>query len=350
LHNCSTNHDGCSGQELEGRELPTRLVEVRKEDLSTKARLVKGSGFHHTIRYVTLSYRWSQSPSLQLRTDTMSMLTDNIPLSELRELFRNVFEVVLQLGCAYVWIDALCIVQDSQEDWEHEARLMARVYEFAYCNIAAAATTDSAPTLFGVRTSYPPKPLAVRLDLQLGDDSFTGSYHLEDPNFWSTRVILSALSKRGWVVQERFFSPRILHFSYDQVIWECQELKASETFPDGAIPEYQTYGPEFAFRHSNEVSRLDVEDSYDTIIEAWEATRSAYSSTALTYPTDKLFAISGIVKWFEVILKDENVAGLWRKTLVTDLLWFRDGVITTNLRTHGRAPSWSWACLDDETH
>ncbi|KAH7076919.1 hypothetical protein BKA63DRAFT_411595, partial [Paraphoma chrysanthemicola] len=47
------------------------------------------------------------------------------------------------LGLRYLWIDSLCIVQDSWEDWSHEADLMIKVYRYCFINLAATGSADS---------------------------------------------------------------------------------------------------------------------------------------------------------------------------------------------------------------
>jgi len=59
-------------------------------------------------------------------------------------------------------------------------------------------------------------------------------YRLIDLNFWRQRVAEANINTRGWVLQERTLAARVLHFCFDQVVWECCELTASENDPDGS--------------------------------------------------------------------------------------------------------------------
>ncbi|PQE06307.1 HET domain pin-c2 protein [Rutstroemia sp. NJR-2017a BVV2] len=68
--------------------------------------------------------------------------------STLPTTFRDLIILARNLGVPYIWIDSLCIIQDSPEDWEREASLMGRVYSSAFCTIAAAASADGNGGLF----------------------------------------------------------------------------------------------------------------------------------------------------------------------------------------------------------
>ncbi|KAF2434552.1 heterokaryon incompatibility, partial [Tothia fuscella] len=51
----------------------------------------------------------------------------------------------------YLWIDSLCIVQDSTSDWQQESSIMGKVYSSAYCSIAAVGAKNGNEGLFSDR-------------------------------------------------------------------------------------------------------------------------------------------------------------------------------------------------------
>ncbi|KAF2191353.1 heterokaryon incompatibility, partial [Zopfia rhizophila CBS 207.26] len=71
------------------------------------------------------------------QSENLSELKQNIPISRFPLTFQPAFEVTVQLGFNYIWIDSLCILQDSLADWAAEADRMGHVYENACLNIAA---------------------------------------------------------------------------------------------------------------------------------------------------------------------------------------------------------------------
>ena len=168
--------------------------------------------------------------------------------------------------------------------------------------------------------------------------------------------------KRAWVVQELLLAPSILHLGGTQMFWECYELKACETYPQG-LPNLRpnlNLGPDLISREAiggllnNAGYRFDGIESgseanrkYD-LWKFWKGVVELYSAKSLTFTSDKLVALSGIAKLMETTLDDQYCAGLWRKSLVTGLFWnsdCREQLLCPRPKPY-RAPSWSWASLD----
>jgi len=143
------------------------------------------------------------------------------------------------------------------------------------------------------------------------------------------------LLRRAWTFQERFLAPRTLHFTNSQIFWECNENHWCETYPNGTLLRrtQPSRFPKVAQKPS----------------EIWPNTVTLYSTGSLSYPTDKLVAISGVAKWLGAQTKDDYLAGIWRKDLVKQLCWKRD-MVQFDSSSHTRptaylAPSWSWASI-----
>lgn len=66
----------------------------------------------------------------------------------------------------------------------------------------------------------------------------------------------------------------------------------------------------------------------------------------MTVSTDKLVACSAIAAQFHCLLPSEYIAGLWRDTLLTELIWYKREGTEAPRPTEYRAPSWSWASVD----
>lgn len=81
----------------------------------------------------------------------LKVFLTSVLFSELPKTFRGAIEVADYLSVRYIWIDSLCIIQGSEEDWLHEAALMSDVYQNSFCNIAATASKESHGGLFRTR-------------------------------------------------------------------------------------------------------------------------------------------------------------------------------------------------------
>lgn len=104
-------------------------------------------------RYMTLSHRWGQKPLRKLTRDNMREFMGGIKLSSLPQNFQDAIKVASGLEIRWLWIDALCIIQDDEglRDWLEESASMEKVYTNSYCNISATAAMDSTEGLFHKR-------------------------------------------------------------------------------------------------------------------------------------------------------------------------------------------------------
>ncbi|KAJ4339842.1 hypothetical protein N0V95_007679 [Ascochyta clinopodiicola] len=199
-----------------------------------------------------------------------------------------------------------------------------------------------------------------------------------DASFWFNRVDNAPVNQRGWVLQERLMSPRVLHFCHDQIAWECCGFDAAEGQPEG-MPNFQlTSG---GIIEESRLKGLEVNEDGARLrrirlnnykepdshlrpeiyaLELWRRIVEVYTKTAITNPEDKLIALSGMAKLMAEKMgsKDfpaEYAAGLWKRYLASQLLWQVEPVwrevdevfdnVSTSPTTY-RAPSWSWASVD----
>lgn len=338
LAQCLKEHTTCGGMNDDANVLPTRLLEISENGRHQKARLVESAHIPPNSKYLSLSHRWGEQPIFSLLLSNIIDLRKDIPIAELPRTFQDAFEVTTQLGHSYLWIDSLCIVQDEPSDWAREADRMGDVYENASLNIAATAFFSSASSLFVPKSADKPKLLTASVDMQLGDFHLTGTFELVQEKAWTSRVDKAPLNKRAWVIQERFLSPRKLHFGRDQLLWECHQLQACEMLPLG-LDKSITSSKYVGFTSYRDIVSMKFSSHHRF---AWYKIIDAYTKFTLTYPNDKLAAISGITSKYQELLSDICVAGLWKKSFVMDLMWCRAWRERRELprAVDNRAPTW----------
>jgi Heterokaryon incompatibility protein (HET) len=130
---CTGSHTAC--RPSDPSYLPTRVIDVGKHMFSNP-RLTLGSQLEPGTKYATLSHCWGHSTQTRLLRSNLSSFKQKLPWKELSKTFKDVFKVTRHLGIRYLWIDSLCIIQDSPEDWARESSAMSKVYSNGYCNIA----------------------------------------------------------------------------------------------------------------------------------------------------------------------------------------------------------------------
>jgi hypothetical protein len=342
LTKCTETHSSCCRTLASSRRLPTRLVEISENRLTLR----NSRSLPLTTAYVTLSHCWGGLEITKLTKASHLAFSDgSIPLRELPLTFQHAILVTKRLGIHHIWVDSLCIIQDSYEDWVQESSRMWEVYTNSHCNIAATASSDGRGGLFRSRAPSSTSPCRVKTTW---DGLNNGHYHCSELREWEQEIVEAPLNRRGWVLQERLLAPRVLSFGAHQLYWECKEFSASETCPEG-LPK--------AMRGAHMKQNWDLlharlaEDGSVGLYIAWRYCVGEYSKCKLTNASDKLVALSGIAKIIHERLggQDTYLAGLWKSRLKWHLLWETQSNTDPFPRTAPcRAPTWSWASLEGE--
>ncbi|KAK1248889.1 hypothetical protein MKX08_007109 [Trichoderma sp. CBMAI-0020] len=341
---CRDSHDEC--QAYDATFVPTRLLYLgTKQAESEFLELVEN--LEHVVPYAALSHRWTQETPTKslLTTNMLGRKQDGMPLSSLPEMMQDAVSVLRRLGIEYVWIDCLCIVQDDKEDWKKEASLMASIYKNAELTIAASwcdkvgqrlFRDHSAPHESGVDVAeIGGQPIFIRRRKPhfswMGDESFWfGLAMTEDPELeWPTLT-------RGWVYQEQLLSRRMLHFTRNELVWECLEATQCEC----------------GWLDNNNVRHQGAAGSYKraTSDKSWVEVIKEYAKRPLTVATDRLPALGGIAKTTAVVKgygTEEYLCGLWGKELESTLFWYLTEP-PRGPRPNPQIPTWSWASVDGD--
>ncbi|KAJ3523271.1 hypothetical protein NM208_g12518 [Fusarium decemcellulare] len=349
MHRCLERHDRCNATgDVGPPTLPTRVIDVGRSDASQPPRLCKGEGKKN--HYLTLSYRWDQNSVASSKTvkGNLEAHEKGIALDTLPQIMQDAIHITRKLGLRYLWIDALCIIQDSREDWQAEAGDMANTYKRSTVTLAAAADTgndDASETIFRERSKSHIRPLRCRGGWLDGSAMYIFADRTSTKDGSRPQ---SVLDTRGWVLQEQLLSPRVLTYSHGEIFWDCVCLNASETFPGGIPAFYDTDLKAVDFRLFKKAILGSGEGNVKPgqLHKLWHSIVEEYSRRKLTLETDKLAALSGLAKEMTNVLRDDFVLGLWKKTLWRDLLWWVKSPATATIPTGFIAPSWSWAAVN----
>lgn len=351
LETCRASHHACQAERRSDWR-PSRLLRLptsTSQGQHPVLREARREEYDRGVEYMTLSHRWAPGKQLQLLTTNHKQLREGILVKDLKASIQHAITVAQYFGIDYIWIDTLCIEQNDDEDRGHEILEMDRVYGNSVCNVSASDADNNEEGCFYDRDDNTVKAFLVRLDA----DSSSKARHLIRREWRYSRETLETcvLARRAWVFQERILSPCVLHFCKQELHWECRELEASETYPEGK-PEYAQWG---LFQKAslktvilNSTDSTSTKDDIARAREVWRRVVSTYTSCALTYPEDKLRALAGITYVWQKLHYDEYIAGFWCTSLLRDLLWvhdpYEDPTPPRRIPFHrSPAPSWSWA-------
>jgi hypothetical protein len=367
LSNCLEKHPTCSGR-TEVPQLPTRVIDVGSLTHSPFLFISNGKAAH----YITLSYTWGGQVPLRTTSESLSQRKLGIPLESLPQTFEDAVLFCRALGVQYLWIDALCIIQDSKEDWESEAGQMAWIFHNSLITLAVADANSPLDAMFRPRRRnrcrlYLLEPrIPFRNRFELGPGALSVVYSptpKADPgarNPWSDdnadstknfKKPLSVLDTRGWVFQEQILSVRTLTFADGELYWDCACLNASETHPMGipSPPGYnlQERDVQLAKTYILERKKLSDPAKFFRFQISWRALVELYSERKLTKSEDKLYAFQGITTIVKNNLGLDTFVGMMELDR-TCLAWKvkPDLADLPKTRAEWRAPLWSWASVD----
>lgn len=361
VHECDLFHPDCKVYPTSSH-LPKRVINVDTLKIHC-------SQAGEVEKYVALSYCWG-CPMVRgalVRDNLKSLIEEGLCINSLPATVRDAIAITKRLQLTYLWIDAYCIIQDSEEDKNSELAHMAAIYGGAYITLAAASAASVEDGFLQRRENPKPKDWCTLMTLPDGskqervfprlalDYCGIGTAFLACPSVHrETLPVEEPVDSRAWIYQEKTLSPRVLSFRTETLQWLCNKV-------DTTIYGYEMYGesrPLFLIQPTKEGGR------WFTPAEMWSSVCKQYSSRKLTCAQDKLVALSAVASKFQTaVAKNRNYfAGLWGgpsgleygAEFLLQLSWFvpwTDTCPSTRLepRPPGYiAPSWTWASVGSQ--
>ncbi|KAF7539564.1 hypothetical protein G7054_g2076 [Neopestalotiopsis clavispora] len=311
IDECFLAHRFCT--DLRTGFTPTRLLEVGGKD-DSRIRLVETEN-RSNCKWASLSYVWGGPQVTRTTRMTLSKHLEGIEMDMLPQTLLDAIKVCRELDIPYLWIDALCIIQDDTSDLLRELASMPKIYQEGYITIEAARAKGVQAGFLGKTAysfdSFPPTQYES-LDGQMGRVLLCQHDH-------DTFLVENPTEVRAWTLQESLLSPRSLRFTKDVMIWSCRSVRRSN--------------------------------------ERWKRVDQLYSddNSWLPYnvpciPGRQMPAWEQVVNLYTKVFGDSNqhtyLAGLWKDTLPLGLCWMVEDGSKEPRPKDFRAPSWSWASID----
>ena len=337
--------------------MPTRVIEIVHVGERRLIRLKESTGLRPAEPYAALSYCWGGEQKCQTTKATLSHhLLFGLGFKDLPASIRHAIIVADQLNIRLLWIDSLCIIQDDEADKAFEIALMPSIYSQATVTITASRASSveegflQKRPLMGLEAPDAVFKLPFRTSSGSGD---MGSVVLLPP----TDECIEPLDQRGWTMQERFLSRRIIEYGTRQTRWSCRKHMDSKYPTDGFKNNavYNNKRSDYLFIRGLELvlteggeNTVDLEQ-FENHLQFWHHLIRIYTDRSLSESKDRLPAVSGIAASFAKLLRDTYCAGLWRSRLATELLWIKwpsSGCKPLARPNKYQAPSWSWAAIN----
>ena len=340
---CNNKHPLC-GYSTDLSSLPTRVIDVSQSD---KQLLFETGG--NRGQYIALSHRWDDAQLPLLTTLNLQQLKLGFSSIRLTRRFKDAIAFTRALGINYLWIDCLCILQDSARDWEIQPANMASVYRNSYVTICVSgfqASSDgfvSRPRFksWEIDVNMPSDEIGrVKAQEAIHHELFYGSDQVDTTG--------NPLSVRGWAFQERILSRRVLHFTEYETTYECD----TGTWCECGRLEMKSRVAHDMSSHSIQKYASLFSGTPDLL--TWHDVVSEYSTKCFTKDEDVLPALSGIASKVQSKGSGRYFAGLWENDFLASLVWVATDMFDANdfrkatrpLRPSSyRGPSWSWVAV-----
>ncbi|KAF5684282.1 hypothetical protein FDENT_6787 [Fusarium denticulatum] len=253
---------------------------------------------------------------------------------QLPSTLQDAVKVARTLGLEYLWVDALCIVQDWEEDKSKEISKMWQIYQSATVVISAALASHSDQGFLHERDLESCYLSTWAIPWHKVDSE---GNRFEEFAFCAEgeirRVRKEPIDSRAWTFQENELANRVLRFGSSQMIWGC---------PRG----YRVDGG------SNDDEPLDKYSTVDEVKDSYEWTDlvEEFTTRFIGEAKDRLPAFAAIAADYAQrhnIGPDEYKAGLWTSWLGFGLLWYiknldDEATYPDILSTEEKSPTWSW--------
>lgn len=296
--------------------------------------------------YAALSYMWGGVQRFQTLKDNLGIRMTRIELEDLPITLRDAVLVCRAVGFQWLWVDVLCIIQDDPQDKLEQIKTMGEVFRNAALTIVPATSLGSDEGFLS--DTFENANLPFQRFRYATSNGREGSVclikkQLDTPNF--------PIETRGWTMQERLLSTRLLFFHHGRIDWVCRE---SHLFAGSSSSYSVNMIDESVTRENRMFSKLDLGPSnVNTDIKEqtrrWYTLCQKFSERKLSDAMDRFPALSGLAK--ELVGKfpgiGDYVAGLWTKDLAQQLLWKTGLNGKWNYRLNKFiGPSWSWVSIE----
>lgn len=361
LNDCLMNHERCPKS---GSWLPTRVLDCTFDGSAGEiVRLVETSTMNidrEHRQYVALSHCWGTKSFLTTNQSNYQAHLSQIKINDLPPSFQDAIDLVRRFGLKYLWIDSLCIIQGSADDWLTESVQMCQVYSQALCTITSAHSESAFGGIIRKRDDTRLFPFEIQLSMARSTHCLSFAPNPCREMLWDRTDL--ATDKRAWCFQEAILSTRNFIFEPDGIRFLCLSASSSERDPIRVDLEISSTINNIKLSIKNLSLGENIFDRFGNDLEsrssAWQIVVQDYTNRSLTRYSDKLIGIAGVAEAFQARTEYTYLAGHWKELMYLDLCWYvRDANLGSSSlvirrpppyrATEPVAPSWSWASVSD---
>jgi hypothetical protein len=322
-------------------QLPSRVIDIGLTDDLETPRIISSRGQLGT--YACLSYVWGTERNYLLTESNLKSSMNGLNAGGIPQTIKDAMAVARTIPVRYLWVDALCILQDSEQEKTYEIAQMAHIYKNALVTIVAASSTGSSSGFLHYRPNLVPDHWPNLVPDYWPQGEHRIPFRIDESTYGSITCVIPSgmyeenrepINQRAWTLQEQLMAPRLLTYTSHTLQWRC-------------ATEIANMDDSIYYEHANMTTLNKLTKATSEGLEAaqrWRKVVAKYTSRELSVLNDKLPALAGIAKDFVDILGPRYYAGIWENYMVMQLAW--DVIKPKPKVTDYRAPSWSWASVN----
>jgi Heterokaryon incompatibility protein (HET) len=292
-------------------------------------------------KFVALSYVWEKDgpvdgePYKTTRSNVSVHLQHGgleSVLEQLPNVIKDTIRLIQRLGIRYLWVDRLCIVQDSKRSFRLNAATMNLIYGQAYLTICAADGENAKTGLKAMEGGESERQLAAEVSPGLQLLVTRSPENVIQDSKWNTR---------GWTFQERLLSPRCLIFAEEKIYFQCRRTAMSEDIhTDSNRSSWGLDSTNSPLQVFNQIERRSI--------WFYMLCVSLYTKRELTKAKDIIAAFDGMSNAVEKTMRAPFCFGLPTSHFDFALLWQPKGNLSRRIEFKKNEfegdefPSWSW--------
>ncbi|KAF4502296.1 HET-domain containing protein [Fusarium agapanthi] len=313
LQECLDHHKECG--ETAEPEMPSRLIYIGNSDCKTLR--LEDTKTAQIVSYAALSYCWGDTGHNRFKTEkeTLAIRKQGFDYIQLPSTLRDAVKVARTLDLEYLWVDALCIVQDWEEDKSKEISKIDQGFlherDLESCYLSTWAIPWHKVDNEGNRFE---------------EFAFCAEGEIR-------RVRKEPIDSRAWTLQENKLANRVSRFGSSQMIWRCSR----GYFVDGGSKDEESL--------DKDSTVVEVKGSYE-----WTDMVEEFTTRFIGEAKDRLPAFAAVAADYAQrhnIGPDEYKAGLWTPWIEFGLLWYikdldDEATYPDILSTEEKSPTWSW--------
>ncbi len=359
LQRCEDEHPLCRRAELE--KLPKRVIDVGIESEEPRVYI----SHQERLPYAALSYCWGHDQNIRLLSTSINEYAERLPVALIPQTIADAILAARRMNVQYLWVDSLCILQDSDADLRQELSDMGAIYANAWVTIAAKDSPTCTSGLFYER-NWPTSaivPLGIRLPSKTMERSagIYGRGRMKNTRTSCTNRLMAipghrvpysrdepaVLETRAWALQQELLSHRMLNFGQIELSFTCLEGLCTER-----DPKVRGMSGHYGMQHNLKRALFTGSDEHgnsnhqnkDRIFNYWLEIVENCLRRKLSDSRDRLAAIAGVQGLIGQVLDDEPVVGIWEaQYFARSLLWQPDDKRQDEVTCSYPCPSWSWA-------